>query len=356
MKSTTLGNFVLFADDTNVFIVGKTAKEAYDRANIVIEDIYNYMLSNQLHINMNKCTYMHFRPRYNNEERQTCARASVYNSEPVLKLRGHKLKKVDKVKFLGVIIDDKINWDAHIDLLETKLKSSIIMIKRIKRYIPQSEYTKIYNALFMSHLTYCISCWGGVSSYKLQKVFSIQKRCIRLLFGKQFSFDHAEFYETCARTRTYEENMAPKNFSLEHTKPLFNENKILCLNNLYTYHTFMELYKVIKHHSPISIYDLLTVGPRKSEKFTLILPHINLEKTKQNFVFKSTLIWNKFINIVLNRWLPQSNGGLVIPGDEKHSDMSTSICIVKNKLKLHLLLIQQMGVEKYWTFENLMKL
>ena len=204
INSTGHGDFVLFADDTNIFVVGKTSEEAYNRANEVISDIYNYMLSNQLHINMNKCVYMHFRPHHSKEERLSCARTRVYNHEPTLKLLGTKLKKVDKVKFLGVIIDDKLNWESHVENLVTKLLSSIIMIKRIRKFIPKAEYMKIYNALFQSHLTYCISCWGGISSYKLQKVFAIQKRCLRLLFGKELSFDHAEYYETCARVRTYD--------------------------------------------------------------------------------------------------------------------------------------------------------
>ena len=75
----------------------------------------------------------------------------------------------------------------------------------------------------MSHLTYCISAWGEVSKYKLQKFFSIQKRCIRLLFGKVCNYDHSEFYETCARIRSIDEHRAPKDYCLEHTKPIFNE-------------------------------------------------------------------------------------------------------------------------------------
>ena len=133
------------------------------------------------------------------------------------------LEQVTQTKFLGVIIDEGLNWEAHIEHLERKLNSCIVMIKRIRKSIPESEYLKIYNALFMSHLSYCISCWGGISSLKLLKLFAIQKRCVRLLFGKQLTFDHAEYYETCARVRTFEEHMAPKNYCLEHTKPIFNE-------------------------------------------------------------------------------------------------------------------------------------
>ena len=56
--------------------------------------------------------------------------------------------------------------------------------------------------------------------YKLQTIFSIQKRCIRLLFGKVCNYDHSEFYETCI-----DEHRAPKDYCFEHTKPIFNEKK-----------------------------------------------------------------------------------------------------------------------------------
>ena len=62
------------------------------------------------------------------------------------------------------------------------------------------------------HLSYCISCWGWVSSNKLSPLFPLQIRCVRLLFGKILAFDHAAFYETCARTRTYADHMAKKNY------------------------------------------------------------------------------------------------------------------------------------------------
>ena len=75
----------------------------------------------------------------------------------------------------------------------------LFLLKTLKQFIPKTEFVNIYNSLFMSHLTYCISAWGGVSKYKLQNFFSIQKRCIRLLFGKVCNYDHSEFYETCAR-------------------------------------------------------------------------------------------------------------------------------------------------------------
>ena len=85
------------------------------------------------------------------------------------------LMNVDEVKFLGIIIDDKLNWKPHIDHLAQKFNSHIVMIKRIMKLIPNTEYNKIYDALFKSHLIYCISSWETIPNYKLQSIFTIQK-------------------------------------------------------------------------------------------------------------------------------------------------------------------------------------
>ena len=154
------------------------------------------------------------------------------------------------------MIDDQLTWDAQMEYLKEKLLSSIVVIKRIKKYIPECEYVKLYYALFQSHLSYCISSWGGVSKYKLDTIFSMQKRCVRLLFGKELNFDHAAYYETCARVRTFDQHIAKKNFTLEHTKPIFNKFKLLCLHHLFVYHTFLEIFKLFKFKQPLSVYEL----------------------------------------------------------------------------------------------------
>ena len=74
-NSTTLGEFVLFADDTNIFITGKDEKSAYLKANIVLEKVHEYMYSNQLHINPEKSCYKHIHPSLNSTARLTCAKS-----------------------------------------------------------------------------------------------------------------------------------------------------------------------------------------------------------------------------------------------------------------------------------------
>ena len=345
MSSSKSAEFVLFADDTNIFVDGKDEDEVFLKANKVLKEVSNYMKSNKLHINVGKTCYMHFRPSLS-RARQTCARARPYNRNLNITLDGKKILKVQSTKFLGVIIDEKLSWEPHLDHLAAKLNLCIVSIKRIYKYIPKSEYLKIYNALFMSHLSYCISCWGGIPDHKLSKIFSIQKRCIRLLFGKRYTTDHKEFYETCARSRTYDEHMASKNYSLEHTKPLFNEFGIMTLENLYLYHSFMETLKILKFGDPQSMHELYKFCP-KSDKLRLIVPLQKLDVAQQNFLFKSTKTWNENIAFVFDKCNANENG-LIIPGSATSSDLSASTGVLKSRLKMHLLSQQKQGNEISW--------
>ena len=52
---------------------------------------------------------------------------------------------------LGVVIAEDLKWEPHV---QQKLKSALVIIKCIIRFIPKSEYTKIC-AAFISCLT-----WG----------------------------------------------------------------------------------------------------------------------------------------------------------------------------------------------------
>ena len=113
--------FVLFADDTNIFVTGKNENEVFNKANSVIKEVSNYMKSNKLHINISKTCYMHFRPGLSRAT-QTCARVRPYEKNLKLKLDDEKIQKVQSTRFLGVIIDENLSWDAHLDQNQSILK------------------------------------------------------------------------------------------------------------------------------------------------------------------------------------------------------------------------------------------
>ena len=163
-------NFILYADDTNIFVVGKTKEKAFSRANKVLENVHAYMKYNFLLINMEKCCFMHFQPKAFSESENCSRTVSFVGNNHVSNLVklfiSMVLKKVRDRKFLGVFLDNELDCSCHIHELNKKLRSASALLSKVRHWIPKEHYLKIYHALFESHLTYGISVWGGLSDSK----------------------------------------------------------------------------------------------------------------------------------------------------------------------------------------------
>ena len=247
-------------------------------ANQVLAEVGKYMKSNKLHINLKKTCYIYFNPKKKGNNEHECT--------PKLTIDKATINRVSETRFLGVIIDEKLNWSPHIKQLATKLRSCIGRLTRIKQFVPEDLYIELYNTLFQSHLSYGISVWGGLSINQLLPLFVIQKKCIRILFGD--SEKYFDKYKTCVRTREYgNQKLGSLFFEKEKSKPLFNKFGILTVHNLYKYHCILELFKVLKTHNPISIYSLFQISNRKQ---TLLLT----PKPSINFTYKAAYLWNTY--------------------------------------------------------------
>ena len=278
---TNKGKFVLFADDTNIFVAADSKNKVYKLANEVLHAVNKYMGVNLLHINVKKCCYMYFSPskRDNGE-----LNADIDSQN--LSINNKIIKRVSQTKFLGVIIDDKLSWKPHILSLNKKLSSACGRIYRIKKCLPESLYKQIYHSLFESHLGYAISVWGGITNNQLKPLFITQKKCIRILFGDFEAY--VDKFKTCARARPINSQRLGTEFYVkESTKPLFTKYELLAIENLYRYRCLVELFKIIKLRVPISLYDLFGLSNRKDN--LLITP----SPTNQ-FIYKSAWLWNEF--------------------------------------------------------------
>ena len=171
--------FVLFADDTNIFVSADNMDDVYAKANSVLNSVHKYMIANQFHVNMSKTSYMHFSPR----KLEDFGLTKLF-SEHSLELAGVPTQSIRSAKFLGVIIDEELSWLPQIKKLSQKLIYQIGTLNKIKNNIPVKFYKDLYFTLFESHLSYCISVWGGVAPNILESLLTAQKGCIQTLFGQ----------------------------------------------------------------------------------------------------------------------------------------------------------------------------
>ena len=279
-------NYILFADDTYIFVVARTRAEAYNKANKVLKSVQNYTLANKLHVNAKKSCFIEFhKPRKKPGPQSLAIDNRLY-------LNGIPLHKVCDTKFLGVTIDEGLTFNTHREKLIRKLSSCSGMLCRIRDNIPSSIHKTLYHSLFESHLSYGITVWGGTSNNKLNPLFIAQKKCVRIMFGDKQGY--LDKFKTCARTRPKEATKQDcKFYEKEHTKPLFSKHSLMTLHNLYSYHCCNELYKVLKYHTPISLFQLFSLSKRPGKE-TLIITTLPLN----SFVHQASSLWNTIRQIM----------------------------------------------------------
>ena len=104
----------------------------------------------------------------------------------------------------------------------------------------------------------------------MNKIFIVQKHCIRVLFGDRESY--LAKFKTCARVRPRgSEKLGAEFYSREHTKPLFTEYNLLAVRNLYHYFCTVDVFKILKFRQPITLYEMYQLSHHETS-LALILP------------------------------------------------------------------------------------
>ena len=87
----------------------------------------------------------------------------------------------DTHKFLGVIIDKNLKFDAHISEISNKISKSIGILYKLSSYLPTSTLKTLYFSLIHSYLSYANVVWGGTYATHLLPLFRLQKKSIRII-------------------------------------------------------------------------------------------------------------------------------------------------------------------------------
>lgn len=116
---TEFGDFIAYADDIACVIKGDTRSELLTYSEIVTEILADWCKLYKLKISDKKSVAIMFKG--NLDERRLAT----------IKINDRNIKFVEKVKYLGVMIDKKLNFLDHAKYLRTKIMQHVCMIKRI---------------------------------------------------------------------------------------------------------------------------------------------------------------------------------------------------------------------------------
>ena len=163
-------NFYLFADDTNIYFEAETPEKLESVLNNELKELYTWLIVNRLSLNINKTNFVVFRP-YNKPLKHNIT----------LKIQKKAIAEKKIVKYLGIMIDSGLTWQAHIDNLSKKISRSIGLLYKIRPFVNKHIMKMLYYSLVFSHLTYAIEIWGSADKTHLNRLLILQKRAVRLL-------------------------------------------------------------------------------------------------------------------------------------------------------------------------------
>ena len=114
---------LLFADDTNVFIQGDQLDDIANKMNLELKKLVAWLNAKKLSLNIDKTQYVIFR---------TSNRKLIKPTK--LQINDSAIKQVSSTTFLGVTIDNKLNWAEYINKVEYKISKGVGIINKAKYY------------------------------------------------------------------------------------------------------------------------------------------------------------------------------------------------------------------------------
>ena len=159
----------LYADDAAFLASADNVDDLELRLNRESTLILEWMNTNKLTLNYAKTKSMLFSRKRGN---QTTIRIAINSNQ---------IECVSTFKYLGVIIDQKLSWDAHVKYLKSKLSQANGAIFKLRKFVSRKTLVSIYNSLVGSHLNYGILIWGAAKDCVLKKLQTSQNNIVRTM-------------------------------------------------------------------------------------------------------------------------------------------------------------------------------
>ena len=155
-KCTNL-KLIHFADDSTAFMYHKDITYLTSFVNAELLKIDEWICSNRLSLNASKTFYSLF------SNKKTI-------SDPNIVMRNTIIARSSCQKFLGVQLDEKLNFKIHINSICQKITRSIGIIWKLSSFLPAKILYTIYYSIIYPHLIYAVEVWGKSSKVAVNRL------------------------------------------------------------------------------------------------------------------------------------------------------------------------------------------
>lgn len=170
-------NRIMFADDTIVYATTDKIKQAQSDLNLYLLIIANYVLCWKLKLNGLKTESIAIVGQY--KDLTKSVRKNALKVE--LSINNTKIKKCDKVKYLGLIISSNFKSINHINYVIDKVNSAKAQLKTVfeNKYLQSNVKLLLYKQLIRPIILYACICWMLTSSHQMEKLRILERWFLR---------------------------------------------------------------------------------------------------------------------------------------------------------------------------------
>ena len=93
----------------------------------------------------------------------------------------HKLDQVKEIVFLGVMLDENLNWKSEISHVANKASKSVGIIRKSSFYLSTKSLRTLYFSLVYPYFFYCNLVWASTYRTNLSRLVILQKRVVRTI-------------------------------------------------------------------------------------------------------------------------------------------------------------------------------
>ena len=163
---------ILFADDTTLYISSKNTTYLKWCIEHDISLLLDWFWANKLTLNLSKTQFLLFKTHT--------------NIKPfTIEIQDITIHPSKNCKFLGIILDDKLDWTPHINDRILKIKCNKNMLQTSVNCLTPSAKKLIYYGQIHSHLIYCLLVWGSFCKKgDLTWLSKAQNKCVKLIEPK----------------------------------------------------------------------------------------------------------------------------------------------------------------------------
>lgn len=170
------GKIVLFADDAVITYCETDVNELNRKMIEDMQVLSQWFSANKLTLNRKKTKCMIFHQKQHIKK----FRLDIHCD-------GEPIEQVETFEYLGLTLQENLQWDMHIDKISTKINRISGVIHRIGNTVDTSTLKSIYYAHVHSHLAYMSPIWGqSATEYLLNTIQVIQNNAIRSIFRKEY--------------------------------------------------------------------------------------------------------------------------------------------------------------------------